>query len=265
MADNHSNTIPVQQVDEHVVMVNGVEIPEYLINEELKNYEDQDRPRERAAAALVIRHLLLEEIEKEGISTKEGEEAAIEKLMSKKITLPEADESARRIYFENNREQFRSSDLYEVSHILLATPPDAFEERAEFKEKATQLIEQLEAKPQLFETLAKLHSACPSKEVGGSLGQISNGSTVPEFERQVFSLPEGLHSKPIETRYGYHIIRVDRQINGEPLEYEMVSNQIAGKLLRQSQRQAISEYINDLTAHAVIHGIDIHALKPSDM
>lgn len=265
MADELSETIPLTQLDEHIVTVNGVEIAEFLISEEEKNYQEQDRPRERAAASLVIRHLLLEEVANEGISTNEGEEKALEQLMEQKISMPEADEIARRNYFEKNREQFRSSDLYELSHILLAAPPNSLDERAEHRLLAEQLIEQLQQQPEEFAALAKQHSACPSKEVGGSLGQVSNGSTVPEFERQVFCLPQGLHNKPLETRYGYHIVRVDRQISGEALEYEMVSDQIAGKLYRQSQRQAISEYINSLIMHAAIHGVDMKSLQPSEV
>lgn len=263
--ETSSDTIPLTQLDEHIVTVNGVEIPEFLISEEEKNYQSHDRSRERAAAALVIRHLLLQEVENEGISTEEGEEKAIELLMDNKISIPDADEAALRTYFESNREQFHSPDLYEVSHILLASPPSAFEERAQFKQLAEQIIEQLQEQPEKFPALAAEHSACPSKEVAGSLGQISNGSTVPEFERQLFSLPEGLHNKPLETRYGYHIVRVDRQIHGQPLEYDMVSDKIAGKLLRQSQRQAISEYINDLVTHAAIHGVDMKSLQPNEV
>ena len=130
------------------------------------------------------------------------------------------------------------------------------EERHAAKEKALALIEQLQSQPQTFGALAKEVSACPSKEVDGNLGQISKGQTTPEFERQVLSLEPGLCPTPIESRYGYHVVRVDRKIEGRPLEFEQVFNDIAAYLNESSLRRAISQYIELLLSDCEISGID---------
>ena len=67
-----------------------------------------------------------------------------------------------------------------------------------------------------FAELARQHSACPSKEQGGALGQISKGQTVPEFERQLFRLPAGLCPQPLESRYGFHLVTVTPPPEGAP-------------------------------------------------
>ncbi len=261
MTENRPDTIAVTQIDSTAVTVNGIEISEFAIEEETKNFEDQEQAKERAAAALVIRHLLLEEAEKIGVSQDQGDEQAIEKLLEDKITLPDASDEMRRNYFDKNRENFRSPDIYEASHILLAAAPDDLDLRAELRAQAEQLIEQLQENPDLFVGFAKEYSECPSKETGGNLGQISPGTTVPEFERQLFSLPEGLHGHAVETRYGYHIIRVDRRIEGKPLEFEMVSESIAAHLYRHSQKQAVSLYIEELVKQAIVTGVDMEAVR----
>lgn len=261
MTENRPDTIAVTQINATAVTVNGIEISEFAIEEEMKNFEDQDLIKERASAALVIRHLLLEEAQKIDISQDDGDEAAIEKLLAEVIVLPDASEEMRRNYFDKNRENFRSPDLFEVSHILLAAAPDELDLRAELRAKAEQLIEQLQENPELFADLAKEHSECPSKEMGGNLGQITNGTTVPEFERQLFALPEGLHNYAIESRYGYHIVRVDRKIEGKPLEFDMVTESIAAHLYRHSQRQAVTQYIEELVKQAIVVGVDMEAVR----
>ena len=84
-----------------------------------------------------------------------------------------------------------SSALLEVRHILLGCAPDDEEGGIFNKEKSAILIDALRG-GENFAVLAREESACPSKEVGGSLGQISRRQTVPEFERQVFAAEPSL-------------------------------------------------------------------------
>ncbi len=82
-----------------------------------------------------------------------------------------------------------------ASHILV-----------EDKEKAQNIKEQLD-NGKSFEQLAKEASECPSSEKGGDLGFFSKGDMVKPFERKAFSMDVGDVSKPVKTKFGFHIIK----------------------------------------------------------
>ena len=85
-----------------------------------------------------------------------------------------------------------------VSHILLDT-----------KEDADLILERLN-NGEVFEELAKERSLCPSKAIGGNLGWVNkNGKLDKEFTKAAFSMQKGHISEPVQTAYGWHIIRLD--------------------------------------------------------
>jgi peptidyl-prolyl cis-trans isomerase C len=249
-----------------VVKVNGELIPEERIAQEVQNHpaDSVDRAIMEATEALIIRALLLERSRELGLagevnmdSSDAEVEEVIANLLEQEIKTPKADEAACRVYFEANPEKFKSEDLIEASHILLAAAPDDLDGRRQSLADAEKIIGLLCVNPSDFAQLARGHSACPSRETGGSLGQLTRGSTVPEFERKIMTLPEGLAQTPIETRFGYHIVRIDRRIDGEPLPYEQVEEKISHFLDEQVYLKALGQYIQILAAEAEIEGAEL--------
>jgi peptidyl-prolyl cis-trans isomerase C len=248
------------------VSVNGVPIPEREIAQEMQYHPAGSRGQAYllAARALVVRELLLQRAAAKGIGevtavsdAETSDEARIRSLFELEITTPQADESACRKYYESNPQRFRTAPLVQVRHILVPAAAKDLEGRRAAKQLADSILEQLTADPAAFAELATLHSACPSKAEGGSLGQLTKGQTVPEFERQVFALPEGLASRPLETRYGYHIVEVERRQEGWTLEFGQVAAKIAEYLNERVRRKAVSQYIRFLIGEADIKGIDM--------
>ncbi len=94
--------------------------------------------------------------------------------------------------------------------------------------------------------------------MGGNLGQIGPGQTVPEFERALMSIPEGtICSVPVESRYGLHVVRVNRRENGLQLPFSFVHERIAGYLAERVHRTAIRHYILVLAGRSNITGIEL--------
>lgn len=77
----------------------------------------------------------------------------------------------------------------------------------EHEEHATQLKRKLEKGEATFEELAKEHSTGPSGDEGGDLGWFGRGEMVKPFERKAFELAQGEVSEPVETRFGWHLIK----------------------------------------------------------
>jgi peptidyl-prolyl cis-trans isomerase C len=260
---------PVHSAKTRKVSVNGVEITGATIAKETQNHPAATPMDawQAAARALAIRELLLQEAKSlllvsEPMTDNEGrrevhDEALVRTLIEHQIKTPEPDEETCRRYYTQNPRRFRSSDLAEVSHILLAAPPGDNAARFAAKSAADSLIAELTMAPERFADLARLNSACPSRDVGGNLGQIGPGQTVPEFERALITIPAGtICSVPVESRYGFHVVRVNRRENGVQLPFSFVHERIAGYLAERVRRTAIRHYILVLAGRSNTTGIE---------
>lgn len=252
------------------ISVNGVNIPEAEILAEAQHHPAAN-PGEAlmaAARALAVRQLLLQEaqsldIEADPKTAKDSrketdEDVLIRKLIEQEVKTPSASETECRRFYGNNPARFCSKPIYEARHILLAIPAPEPSVRSKVRETAQSLIGHLRQHPQDFSALAAEHSACPSREQGGNLGQIAPGSTVAEFERALENMAEGeLLNGPVESRFGFHIILLERKIAGAQLPFEQVRERIAEWLEASSWSKAVAQYITVLAEHSDIRGIDL--------
>lgn len=255
----------VQMAAAAPIRVNNHEIGEADIAREMQHHPapSMAEARRLATEALVLQRLLLDEAERLGIAGAAddlGDDPRIAALIEREVRIPAADAAACRRYYDNNRSKFRSADEYEARHILIACAPDDFEARDAAKVKAQRIIAMLQSEPALFGDMAVTYSACPSRNQGGKLGALTRGDTVPEFETYVFSLDEGeLCPVPIETRYGVHVILLDRKVVGENLPFAAVAEQIAQYLQDMSFQTATRQYLMMLAGQARIEGFEIAA------
>ncbi|MBB4122087.1 peptidylprolyl isomerase [Martelella radicis] len=252
------------------ISVNGIAIAESTILAEAQNHpaDNPGAALKAAAEALVIRELLLQKAaEQQVIGTPEttadgrketAEDAAIRALIEASVDVPSAGDAECRRFYDNNRTRFRSEPIFEARHILLAADPADEAARRQARAEAEQMIADLSAGAVRFGELAKARSACPSADQGGNLGQLSPGSTVPEFEAVLMRLPEGeMVTSPVETRYGFHIIRMDRRIEGAQLPFDAAKPRIAAWLEAAAWSKAVAQFIAVLAAEAEIEGIEI--------
>jgi peptidyl-prolyl cis-trans isomerase C len=68
-----------------------------------------------------------------------------------------------------------------------------------------------------------------------------------------------LHPEPVESRYGVHIVRVDRKIEGRQLPFEIARPLIEGYLTEHVQRTAQRQYVSQLAGRATIEGVTLES------
>lgn len=242
------------------ITVNGIAIDQTELAQEMQlhNAENFNQARQRAGQALVIRQLLREQVQ-EQLNDGNDEETAIAELIANKVPDVSVDDEACSRFYRQNPTHFQSAPLIVVRHILFAVAKEDLIGRAEQKAQAEKLLNQLKNSDNvLSEFVANVEqSRCPSKEDDGLLGELSSGQTVPEFERQVFMLDEGLATNLIETRYGYHLVYIDKKQEGKPLPLDVCMDRIRDYLNQRRQRQAVSDYLHQLTEKAQISGIQL--------
>ena len=109
------------------------------------------------------------------------------------------------------------------------------------------MLAKIESGAITFEDAAKEYSSCPSKENGGSLGDFTRGQMVPEFDTAVFEMAVGEITKtPVQTQFGYHLIRLNSKNEGETMQFEQIKDKITKQLLGQKQQKAYESKINQL-------------------
>ena len=252
------------------ISVNGISIARDAIVREMQHHPAAKpfAAWQQAARALVIRELLLqrarmidlrpEPISDEGGRRETDEEALMRGVVDREVTVPEPDDETCRRYYDRNGARFRSPDIYEAAHILFAALPKDTEAYSRAQADATGVLVALIERPESFATMAQAYSSCSSAAQGGDLGQITAGQTTPEFEQALMALlPGQLCEAPVATRYGFHVIRLDRKHKGRMLPYELVTDRIADYLRETVWRRANAQYIARLVTAAKIEGIEL--------
>lgn len=110
-----------------------------------------------------------------------------------------------------------------------------------------------------FAELAKTKSTGPSGASGGSLGFFAKGQMVPSFEEAAFALEKGTYTKePVQTQFGFHIIKVEDDRQKTPPTFEESVDEIRNEMAQQ----AAAQYIEGLRGAAEIERFNIDGSKP---
>src|SRR6202043_3171115 len=144
-----------------------------------------------------------------------------------------------KVQYQKNIQQYQVPNRVHVEHILFMTVGKTDAEVDEIKKNAEDVLKQAK-KVGNFEELAKKYSEDPgSKDKGGDLGWITQGQTVPEFEKTAFGLDKGQMSDLVRTQYGCHIIKVLEKETARTKTFDEVKDSLrAPMVLQQPDQQA---------------------------
>lgn len=137
--------------------------------------------------------------------------------------------------YESNLKQYGQEEQRSAAHILIAVKPDAKpEEKTAARKKAEEIAAEAKSSPAKFADLAKQFSQDPgSASQGGDLGSFARGTMVKGFDQAVFDMKVGDIAGPIETDFGYHVIKLNGITPATTRPFEEVRAQIEADLKRQ--------------------------------
>ncbi len=146
----------------------------------------------------------------------------------------EIDEAELQTQFDQLLAGFEGQEARDAAHILIAVSDQRNSEQAQ--ELAEQVALELAAGAEFAALAAKYSDDPGSAADGGELGLIEKGVMVPAFEQALFALQAGAVSAPIETEFGYHLIKLNAVDRGEPPSFDAVRME-----LEAAQREQKSE------------------------
>ncbi len=162
------------------------------------------------------------------------------------------DEEVRR-YYDQNPTEMRRPEGARVSQIMVRVAPDApADVRASARQRIEAILGELRAGGDFVE-LARRHSDGPEAKRGGDTGWLKRGGGAPPpIEAAAFSLEPGQMSDIIETRRGFHLVKVIERRPGGAVPFEQVKDSIRARLVERGRDGAIEAYLAPLRAAARI-------------
>lgn len=122
----------------------------------------------------------------------------------------------------------------EEARALIGTIRKQLEEGADFAELATQ------------------HSEDSHREAGGAMDWVAQGELLPGLDAALFALPVGQLSEPVQTRLGFHLVKVHERRNASSLSVTDANNAITQQLYRHKYQTAFARWLADLKRQAYI-------------
>ncbi|HEX7952661.1 MAG TPA: SurA N-terminal domain-containing protein [Burkholderiales bacterium] len=152
------------------------------------------------------------------------------------------DEEVKKFYQEN-LSRYQTPEERRASHILIPVAASATaEEKAKARAQAEDLLRQVKANPKKFGEFAAKYSKDPgSAEKGGDLGFFGRGLMVKPFDEAAFAMKVGEIAGPVETQYGFHIIRLDEIKPTKTTPLDAVKAQIVEEIRKPKVAKAFAE------------------------
>ncbi len=226
----------------------GIKITDQTIDEQLAAIKKRFPSEAEFKTALSKMNLTEDEVKAQiarGLAIRE----LIEQQITSKIVITDAE---TRAYYDGNPQMFKQPKQVKASHILIKVDAGAAEaQKAEARKKIENVQQKLKDGGD-FAELAKEYSEGPSKAKGGDLGYFRRGQMVGPFENAAYAMKTNEISDIVETRFGYHIIKVYDKKPEQTLAYADVKDKLSQRMQQEKVEKEANQYINQLKKNAKI-------------
>ena len=190
------------------------------------------------------------DLTKEGLKEQIRQQLMVDRLIDTKVrsTISVSPQEVAK-ELESHPEVVKTGDRVRASHLLIRVT------EARPEEKARALIDDLHRRLSGgadFAQLAKQYSEDPHAESGGSMGWVAQGELLPELDQTLFALEPGQLSNPIQTRLGFHLVRVDERRTATSLSLLEANTAVYQQLYERKFKEAFQRWLAELLRKAYI-------------
>ncbi|MDY6864272.1 MAG: peptidylprolyl isomerase, partial [Thermodesulfobacteriota bacterium] len=176
-------------------------------------------------------------------------EQFIDDQIAQKITISRKEV---KMYYDSHPDNFKKPEQVKASHILIKVDPQADESQKKEARKKLDAIKQKLKKGEDFSTLAREFSQCPSSSRGGDLSYFGREQMVKPFSDAAFALKTGEVSDIIETRFGYHLIKVTDRKSETKISYQDAKEKVEQYLKQKKIFKEVNQYLEKVKRKAKI-------------
>ena len=229
----------------------GIKVDKEKVEQGIKSIQSRFPSQEKFQEALKSMKLSQSDFEQQYMQQSRIQTLLEQEIISK-INIKEDEAKA---YFDANSEQFDQKEQVRARHILIKVEKTADDKtKAEARKKIVDIQKKIMSGDDFAET-AKQHSQGPSNVKGGDLGYFGKGQMVKPFEEVAFKLAKGEVSDIVETRFGYHLIKVEDRKAPKKAVYEEKKQQIMARLKNERIQKDVNTFINQLREEAKIENL----------
>lgn len=196
------------------------------------------------------RSLTESNLTKEQLKEKVREQLMVQHLIDAKVrsaVLVSPQEVAKELAV--HPELAKEGDRIRVSHILVRVNEKRPEERARVRVK--EIYQQVSTGGD-FAALAKRYSEDPHAEDGGAMGWVAEGELMPELDVALATLKPGEYSRPIQTRLGYHLLKVEERQSVASLTAPEANTAVYQQIYQRKFQEAFGRWLDQLKRRAYI-------------
>ncbi len=149
-------------------------------------------------------------------------------------------------YYKLHREDYEGKEAVRIKQILLLVPRESNQKTRDAVHQNAVTIRQRLLAAESFDMIAMKYSQGPAAQVGGDVGFIEKGITLPEVEKVAFSLRIDEISDVIESPLGFHIIKVIDRKGAGLKPFPAVRQEIFMKIEDEKMAQRFDQWINEI-------------------
>ena len=195
-------------------------------------------------------------IQKSGLTSAEMESRLRDTLVTNKVfaqelrSRAELDDKELRERYGRDKERYRLPERARLREIVIVRPDSPGSVDAA-RQKANDIVAQVKNGADFAKT-AMTASESGTKDKGGDLGEVARGELLPDLDKAVFNAQAGAVIGPIETKSGWHILKVETRLPSEVPAFESVKDKLRKDVSDETFQRDLKAYIDRLRKDAFI-------------